>query len=651
MASATTRFFAIAEMVTHLIKFLDRGSILELIRTSQRMNKLCIPTLYFSINSEESAALLRTLETIKMLARNTTHIRELSLGPLEIPYYICCVLAHSDVETDNSNWQHHNSQQKLPLWFATPDPHGCTVYPIPPVTQLTKLKLSYSDDADVEACSYLHPSYRDPKAIITHICWIIDSNPHLLSLKLEGLIIKDYRDVRLLATSISKLYKLQKLSINVIRWQLNSSYIPSVGIDFFFACPSTLKSLRLISTQDQVVDSRVFTEEYINTLPGTLHSWERSDVECGLIATPRRLEPLVNLKILSLGGLAEYPTESDFRLLIQHCPNLVDIEIPYIHGIGDISRLARDLAICCPGLQILSNFGFSGGGNGIKGLLVRTLEKLPPQQVTLFNCKGGSGPTFTAPGLGGTDGPGSIFKRHSTTLRFLSFGSCQDIGTKAIQTILTQCEALEHLNVIYSGGSDQNLQCIHLDDAVLFPWACNKIQNLTLTIAIPEQPFHRIEEDTVPYYNRSLPTLLSTEEKVQFKYLEVFYRQIGVLTELVKLDLRAIFFDPENIHPASTYFMTNTFPGMLSLGCEESGRVGYLHLLGGLSKLRILNGSVSVTTGESRVTVGMEEVKWMNKHWSSLMTTSFFQCWWLKDSLENLRPYEWLREQRPGIIF
>jgi hypothetical protein len=49
---------------------------------------------------------------------------------------------------------------------------------------------------------------------------------------------------------------------------------------------------------------------------------------------------------------------------------------------------------------------------------------------------------------------------------------------------------------------------------------------------------------------------------------------------------------------------------MLNLRNEETGRPGYLHHLGGLSKLRALFGSVSATTKETKVTIGIEEVKW-----------------------------------------
>ncbi|KAH7055122.1 hypothetical protein BKA57DRAFT_453084 [Linnemannia elongata] len=170
-----------------------------------------------------------------------------------------------------------------------------------------------------------------------------------------------------------------------------------------------------------------------------------------------------------------------------------------------------------------------------------------------------------------------------------------------------------------------------------------RIQNLNLTIAIPDEPLHRSKElGLVPYYNRPSPTTLSPAETAQFQSLEALYRQLGALTKLQSLELKAIFYDPVGARAISTTFRLNSFPGMLNLKNEETGRPGYLHLLRGLTKLRRLSGSISATNEETKATIGMEEVKWMDKHWPTLVKADFFTN---RDG--NLsKPFLWFLEQR-----
>lgn len=61
-----------------------------------------------------------------------------------------------------------------------------------------------------------------------------------------------------------------------------------------------------------------------------------------------------------------------------------------------------------------------------------------------------------------------------------------------------------------------------------------------------------------------------------------------------------------------------SFPGMLSLGDAAHGRPGYLRLLGGLKKLKKLVGFVLANTTETRLTMGLREVVWIDEHWPLL---------------------------------
>lgn len=650
MEPATTRFFAMPELVTHLTNYLNHPGITRLMQTSRRMHDLCIPAQYRNIQLGRFFYDSTTNAT-QSIAKNVHRVRQVLLFRHGITYYTNGIIAFLDLlatQPTITATVSHQPALSPPVWLAPPDPHICKVVPIPPMALLTKLEFYFGEQGEFEECPYYLPSYRDPKAIITKICWIIESNPHLLDLQLNGFIIKDHRDARLLTRSVSGLQRLQNLHVFFYQWEeWAGSWMSQVAIDLFFACPSTLRTCKVRSSELDESDLDVFTDEYIQLSPGTLQSWEKSDEECGLTTTtPRRQEPLLLLKSLSLGALDEGTTEEDIRSVFQHCPNITTLDMPPVPSvINDTRRLGQDIAQYCPKLSDLSFHAFGSGSDVAGELLVWILEALPQQQVTSFYCD--HLPPFTALGLGGGSDAGYIFRRHSSTLRTIITSGCKNIDSKAIQTILVGCEALEDFFIAWELGSDQQRLCLHLEDAIEIPWVCTRIQRLDLRIAIPEEPLHRLADGVVPYYNRPLPTTLSEEETAQFRMLESFYRQIGTLTELQFLNLRALFFDPrENGRKVSSELYDGTFPGLLSLGSHETGRPGYLHLLGGLTKLRSLDGSVSVTTEEAKATLGMGEVIWMEQHWPALEYARFFNG----DNRNLPQPLQWWQRKRLGRL-
>lgn len=128
---------------------------------------------------------------------------------------------------------------------------------------------------------------------------------------------------------------------------------------------------------------------------------------------------------------------------------------------------------------------------------------------------------------------------------------------------------------------------------------------------------------------------LSPIETRYFEPLEHFYRQIGKLTELRHLDLRMDKMGPNGERQSDIPTCSEvSFPGLLNIGM---GRPGYLELLGGLSKLKQLCGSVFATTYETELRVGAVEAFWMREHWPLLERADFFH---LKS--EVTLPFRWL---------
>ncbi|KAK3841470.1 MAG: hypothetical protein J3R72DRAFT_421926 [Linnemannia gamsii] len=224
------------------------------------------------------------------------------------------------------------------------------------------------------------------------------------------------------------------------------------------------------------------------------------------------------------------------------------------------------------------------------------MDTMPSQQLKKFEVSA-STPIFD-------DGAARrAFGRHSSTrhkidLRYASVRSMD------LLVILELCESLE----ILIQHSNYGTSSITLADAISVPWACKKIRRLEITIGLAKVS----SQD--PYYRRTVPVVLSTEERCQFADLEMLYRQIGDLVQLEYMDIRGMYLDHEGRPRPLAMIDEFTFPAMLHLQDDATGRPGYLNLLAGLVNLKELRGSVKVTIDEAQMTVGEREIDWIVTH-------------------------------------
>ncbi|KAG0075995.1 hypothetical protein BGZ90_009245 [Linnemannia elongata] len=632
--TSSTRFFEMPELVIHLIPYLDPPAISCLMQTSRHLNHLTAPALYYNVQAVYEPApvkwrrnIFTSAEAVRALGRNAGHVRQLDLEPLEATYYVNCAFAYQqqqqqqEEERDLPNNSHNNDND-----IKQSESDFRTHYHVP-----------HKD------CPYFLLKFCDPKATLTYICWIMNSNPHLLDLSLE-ILVKDNRDIRLLTTSIFGLKKVKRVDLELVYWPESVNLCRWVPV-LFGCCPVSLERfvLELIEGSDfwtwPFMFDRLQSEEEEN-----VPVWQMNDQDCGLLETttmnlPMRQEPLTNLNALMLYDLCEeIVLEEEFRSVLEQCPNLEYITMPTVAPIRNPKRLAQEMVRCCPKLKsVEQRYGIEGVE--IWETMLWLLEVLPENQLWRFI--GTFDQLFVVPGF--PQDAGLLFCRHSMTLRSIALGGCRNFNSKAIQMILMGCGAVERLEVQWSMKKDtrQHL-CLELEDAVQVPWACTGLKGLTLTVAIPDQPLHYPPEGVVPFYNRASPATLSEAETHQFELLEALYRQIGTLTELHTLVLRAIFYDPQGHRLLAKDYRQNSFPGFLNLKSETTGRPGYLHHLGGLTKLRKLGGSVSMTTYETGVTVKTtDEPEWMAQHWPVLTEAQFYskderigtQFQWLKDEV------------------
>lgn len=426
--------------------------------------------------------------------------------------------------------------QQRPKWLAPPDPHICPVLPIPTIALLTILVVTLEHQWALRGPTNFLRSYMDPKAMLAQVCWIIDLNPHLLDLSLSTVCLNDQRDICIFATSLFGLKKLQRCTLDFKRWT-HLSGPGRLGSAVFFSCPTSLRTLKLIPSNEDYSRYSHLSKDYTHLPSGTHQPWEKSDEESGLMTLPRRKDPLPQLTELNLRYLdVDDIMEEDFLTMLEHCPNLLKLPIHTLPHVRENEQLAQDIARCCPKLRILTN-ETHGRTLAVQELTLRTFGALPPQQLRTIRyiCND----NLVIQDL---DDVGGLFRRHSSTLQSIVLTGCESFCSKAIQVILVECGALEVLCVEWTAwGIDLTVM---LEDAIEFPWASTRIRELQLAIAIPDEPFHYLADGVVPYYNRPPPMTLFVAKTEQFESLEALYRQIGALTELRRLELQAVFFDP-----------------------------------------------------------------------------------------------------------
>ncbi|KAF9086952.1 hypothetical protein BGX23_008443 [Mortierella sp. AD031] len=117
------------------------------------------------------------------------------------------------------------------------------------------------------------------------------------------------------------------------------------------------------------------------------------------------------------------------------------------------------------------------------------------------------------------------------------------------------------------------------------------------------------------------------QDSIEFRILERLYWQIGQLTELEYLDLRTDvkggLWLPDGVSWREQYKKTS-FPGLFTLAGWRTGRFGYLHLLSGLKKLEVLQGSVYADTPAAEATMDVRELVWIEENWLVLRSAEFY---------------------------
>ncbi|KAF9095160.1 hypothetical protein BGX23_000936 [Mortierella sp. AD031] len=641
-SSACSRFFNITELVLVLARLLDKNELAKLVKTNRRINTICTSLLYakqdfFMVTSVSTSRILDTLEAMSAFSRNIHGVERVVTGPLFASFYYHCLLAYYE-QLEQSGQQTLLTPPPLPPSGSHPvDTRTVTMVPVGPMTNLKSFTYE-----DYYAPRYLRhhafvASSQYPRARQGQLYWMLPQFPNLSVLRME-LWMNDQQDFQMLAKALPHLRALKKLNLritrdpNVHRW---SQLIPAL----FLNCPPSIEDLEFYFLDLEDADF-----DQLPNLWGdqdeTQAQTQAQDQDGWSMERMRRSiqEPLHNLRSLDLSDVSQLSFD-DLVSIFDRAPAVTELHIPNLGTHIDITRMAQSISESCPRIKRVYQHGRLDED---QEFALEVVHALPEQQLEFLSYAD----------LRWCADVVAVVQRHSTTLRELRLVSCLGVRSKAIQTILCTGHVLE---VLWIEPYQLANSAITLDDAIAAEWACTRMQQLQIAVSnVPIVAADNNNEE--PYYKRPAPIVLTGYERNKFSQLELFYRQIGRLTEMVHLKLMAVPV-PVDCEEVDSAWRTGAysdvwFPSMLSLGDEATGRPGYLSLFGGLKKMRSFNGSVRAKTPETRVTIGQNEAEWIIASWPKLEVIDFCSSRPRDDdqqpggSKDSRTCFEWLVEQR-----
>lgn len=633
MATPCEQFFGIQELVDVLTSFLTQLDLSRLTRTNRSVYTSCTPAFYRKLSIVVGNGKLRVFNSttgMAALARNIQHVRKAFFGVEEQAYYYNCVLAFEKLHSHQSTDMY--PPQQRPDWLPPADLLQHELIPLPPMTNL----LDFSFTFDTANNPYKLPSCLDHRAMMAQLSWMMSLNHrNLTHLRIADIPKYGVRegDWQVLCRAISELTELKELDVSFETWKDD---IFQTGIDVFFSCRPSIRRLRMRAFEGGEEDEEEGEENDGDDSTGSdkgsqqkdqSRSRKDNDEDRDLVYLPRRQKPLINLEMLELWDIGAQDSTSDVLSVFAHCPNIKQLSIYSLAGYREVDVIGEYIGSRCSRIEslIYSSTGDSGADDSLP---FKIMDALPARQLKQIQCHGLFEEALTLshnfPRLA----------RHFDTLQELVLHRTGSIARISIASVFRECSNLESLLI----------QChsrigsfIGLSDAIDGPWNCLRLRRLNLSISECGLP---VEAGVKPYYSRSTPISLNADETRHFARLGSLYQRIGALTELRELSLKMVTRIGQS-YSGARLDCEGMFHAMLSLGDAEAGRPGFLNQLAGLSKLEKLEGSVRLNEEEAKVTIGWDEVRWMDMHWPRLVKARFF-----RHTKHVTEPFRWLDDTR-----
>ncbi|KAK3841487.1 MAG: hypothetical protein J3R72DRAFT_491384 [Linnemannia gamsii] len=696
MNAAIARFFDIPELADTLGSHSAKSDVATLVRTCRQFKTLFEPWLYRDLtlcsSSEhnhhlfsKNGCLFRSTHSVRALSRNSHHVRKLTCWLHEIVYFFNCLLRYQaqittgSINNNSINNSHIRNSTSfavdqpasttpptLPSWVPSPTdpPPLCRLTPLAPMNNLVHLRMNFRPPRYKIKPRYLMSTNQIATTTAARqVCWIIQQSPHIAYLQFDQLSVSSLNEMELLAVTFHGLRWLQEIRLFI---RAKEEEVRERGFyKIFFALPVSVSVCKMVGAnplhcshfwldtglrsckpedgeeneldkEDGDESSSSSRQSASDNRGGVIAIQEKKQVgeekekELDIPEVFCRDEPLSQLKKFRAWDM-DMLTNEEVLAVFDHCPNVDSLCVPNVSAIeGGLNILAGSISERCPHLRRLSS------RHPVPALATTIMEAMSKQQKieevkVLFKRSG-----FDVGAIR------RAFTRHSTTLCKVDFRGTL-VRSKDLLAILELCGSLEIL--IQYPEYDGSDHFITLADAISVPWACKRIRHLEIAIGLDQIS---LSSEDLPYYQRPAPVTLLEEETRQFADLEMLYREIGGLVHLEYLELHGTYTDDDaiaNETGLATRTRNFTFPGMLSIRDDATGRPGYLDLLSGLVKLKILLGSVRGTTDEAKATVGDREMEWIASHWPALERVEFFSS-----NRDATTPFSRLRDALlPGI--
>lgn len=608
--------------------YLNKSNTFALAQTNRRLFELCEPSLYTNLRLDYNPRRVKLFDSSQAthsLAQNAHFVRSLRISVINLGMLTDCMLAYLNSTADDKREPRLDS-------FSSPGSNSTTsssslshVIPVPPMSNLERLETTLAPASKVSTCSYYLETGNSPQTTLLQYCRLLDLSPHLTYFKAEWISISTIYDLCILAESLSTLSCLETLILDDVA--ANDNAWSCIGRTLFNSCSPSLRTLAIRM-------HRPFCQSRHNNASADKWSDVQQELQELEGVSPTTREAMQDLTMWAISD--NTASEMEFTSILRCCPNLKRLAIlgTQYQTEGDI--VSELLVNHCPKVTSVAFLDFRNGGSSRYSLTpLLFMNSMPVQRIEEFKW------TQFSEGL--TQGRADVFIRHSEVLRKIVLEGGTQVYDSAIRVILTECPALENLQIriekehLYSST-------IWLSDAVDKPWVCTKLKVLDLAIVILRLP--TLQPNQEPFYASLLNHIYTSQEVAQHKEYKKLYQQIGLLTSLTRLALRAILGDPTSFRGRYHYDYTTPFPGMLNLRSDDHcQRLGYLDLLGGLTHLEELRGSVYTNNEKTQVTMGWEEARWMARHWPKLKVAAF------ANKVDELRePFLWLQKERDLVI-
>ncbi|KAF9106553.1 hypothetical protein BGX29_009194 [Mortierella sp. GBA35] len=319
---------------------------------------------------------------------------------------------------------------------------------------------------------------------------------------------------------------------------------------------------------------------------------------------------------------------NEFILVLPFLPALESMNIPAIPDQDLAAEVADCIANNCPKLRSLDKSDICYDAEGVMALeLLEALEENTLESFSFLQYK----ETWDTMDVG--------LRGHFGSLKSVVFNECIKISINTVMVILLGCTQLEVFKINPNFPTYEDNFRLPLHKLARRPWASNKFKELQLVVTL-DDAFVQQPADFNPKDIRS-----GWEDGY-----ERFYCQIGSLTQLRVLDLMVcVESERRRSDGRVMLYYDLSFPGMMVLQDEATGRKGWLQLLTGLENLEMLCGSPSVESMLPGFGFGQREAEWVADHWPKLKNIEFYSALFKSSSSELSSPIQHLKEKRPEL--